>query len=92
MTLTMSLPQSGKAVHGDHEWWWLFPRIAPVFVKEQMIKYPFSRWAARQGHPDEHHTYKGAVDSGVLEEAGGRQVLDMSFPRVLSGFLLDFIL
>ena len=32
----------------------------------------------QQVRRDEHYTYKGAKDPGLLEEAGGRQVLDVT--------------
>lgn len=89
MTLTMNLPQSGKSVHSDNEWRWLFHHIAPVFVKEQNDKTSF-----QQGGHHSNAILMSIIwtkDPGVLE-TGGRQVLAMNSPSALSGFLLDFIL
>ncbi|KAL0611261.1 Plexin-C1 [Plecturocebus cupreus] len=57
---------------------------------------PGSRWqppAAQQARPDEPSMHKGAEDTQLLQEAGVRQVLDITeFSQWLRGFFLDFVL
>lgn len=78
----MNLPQSAKQMLSDNEWCWLPYHIAPVFAEEQsdrtsLFFFFSAEWsvpAAQPGRHGERYTYKGAENTRLLQEAGGRQV------------------
>lgn len=81
MTQRMNLPQPTEPIHSANECWWPLCHIAPVFAKEQnhtSLSAGGSAGTAPKVHRDKHHTYKGAGNRRLLQEAGGRQVLGVT--------------